>query len=209
MTYSLILFLICFQSIICSDKMLKSSLPVLFTPFKINGLTFRNRICVAPMAMYTSEDGFVNDFHLGHYQSFATGGAGLVMIGGTSVSKEGRSTPADNGLYNDSHIEPFAKIVKQIKKYGSVAGIQLFHSGRKGSTKILWEGGESIEDNDGGWPTVAPSAIPYDDKQITKVPKAATIEDMEQIKKQFAEAAQRAVKAGFQVSLIKELFIKV
>jgi 2,4-dienoyl-CoA reductase-like NADH-dependent reductase (Old Yellow Enzyme family) len=151
--------------------------------------------------MSGSEDGMATDFLLGHLQGFALGGAGLVMVESTAVSKQGLISPEDNGLWKDEQIQPLARIVRQIKKYGAVAGIQLNHSGRKGSCRTGWEGGESIRDEDGGWPTVAPSALAYDDKEIWKIPKAATIEDIERIKIEFAEAAKRAVKAGFDVSL--------
>ena len=177
-----------------------SSMPVLFTPLTLRGITFRNRICVSPMTMSGSEDGMATDFLLGHLQGFALGGAGMVVVEATAVSRQGLISPSDNGLWSDEQIQPIARVVRQVKAYGSVAGIQLNHAGRKGSCKVGWEGGASIPDEDGGWPTIAPSAIPYDKKQIWKVPKEATIEDIEQIKSQFAEAAKRAVKAGFDVS---------
>ncbi|XP_054157593.1 NADPH dehydrogenase-like [Oppia nitens] len=182
-----------------SDSVANTTLPVLFTPISIRGVTLRNRICVSPMAMSASENGLATDFHLGHLQGFALGGAGLVMMEGTAVSPQGLVTLEDNGLWSDDHIEQLARIVRQIKKYGAVAGIQLNHSGRKGSAKKGWEGGSSIADNDGGWPTVAPSPIPYDKELIWKIPKEATIDDIEKIKKQFAAAAKRAVTAGFEV----------
>ena len=175
--------------------------PVLFTPLTIRGVTLRNRICVSPMTMSGSENGFATDFLLGHLQGFALGGAALVVVEATAVSPQGLISPTDNGLWSDQHIEPLARIVRQIKKYGGVAGIQLNHAGRKASCKPGWEGGSSLMDNEGGWPSVAPSALPYDNKQISKVPKEATQADIEDIKKQFADAAQRAVKAGFDVSL--------
>lgn len=174
--------------------------PVLFTPLSIRGITLRNRICVSPMTMSGSENGSATDFLLGHLQGFALGGAALVVVEATAVSPQGLISPTDNGLWSDRHIEPLARIVRQIKKYGGVAGIQLNHAGRKGSCKTGWEGGASLKDEEGGWPTVAPSAVPYDTEQISKVPKEATQADIDDIKKQFAEAAQRAVKAGFEVS---------
>ncbi|CAG2101699.1 unnamed protein product, partial [Medioppia subpectinata] len=177
----------------------QTNAPALFTPITIRGVTFRNRISVSPMATSASEEGMVTDFHLGHLQGFAMGGAALVMTEATAVSPQGLISPTDNGIWGDQHIAPLARIVKEIKKYGGVAGIQLNHSGRKGSCKTGWEGGATIPDEEGGWPTVAPSAIAYDNETIWRVPKEATIEDIEQIKAQFAAAAQRAVKAGFEV----------
>jgi 2,4-dienoyl-CoA reductase-like NADH-dependent reductase (Old Yellow Enzyme family) len=133
-------------------------------------------------------------------QGFALGGAALVVVEATAVSPQGLISPKDNGIWGDEHIAPLARIVKQIKAYGGVAGIQLNHSGRKGSCKTGWEGGDSIRNEDGGWDTVAPSALAYDSESIWKVPKAATDADIEEIKRQFVAAAERAVKAGFEVS---------
>ena len=184
------------------QKRSNSSLPVLFTPITIRGITFRNRISVSPMTMSGSDgNGMATDFLLGHLQGFALGGAGMVVMEATSISPQGLISPTDNGIWSDKHIEPLTRITRQIKMFGAVPGIQLNHAGRKGSCNVGWEGGDSIKDEDGGWPTVAPSALAYDKDSIWKVPKEATIEDIEEIKKDFAEAAKRAVKAGFDVRL--------
>ncbi|XP_054157592.1 NADPH dehydrogenase-like [Oppia nitens] len=151
------------------------------------------------MTMSASKDGFATDFHLGHLQGFALGGAGLVVMEATAVSPQGLISLEDNGLWSDAHIEPLARIVKQIKAYGAVAAIQINHSGRKGSCRTGWDGGNSMADSEGGWPTVAPSAIPYDKESIWKVPKEATVDDIDEITKQFTAAAKRAVTAGFEV----------
>ena len=171
----------------------------LFSPITIRNVTLRNRICVTPMSMYNCEDGMATDFHLGHLQSFALGGAGLVMAEATAVTPEGRISPKDLGLWKDEQVEPFRKIIKQIKTYGAVPGIQLAHAGRKASTEVLWAGGESLTQEKGGWDTIAPTALAYG-KHIWKVPKEASFGDIGRVIQAFVSAAKRAVRAGFEVS---------
>ncbi len=177
-----------------------SSKSLLFSPLKIRDVTLKNRICVAPMCTYLSEDGFVNDWHLVHLGSFAIGGAALVMVEATGVEARGRLTPGCPGLWKDEHIEPMARIVKFLKSQDSVPAIQLAHGGRKASTVVPWLGRNSIADEEGGWPTIGPSAVAFGD-QVWKVPKAATLKDINDIKNSFVSAAKRAVKAGFEVNI--------
>ena len=174
----------------------KSSL--LFSPLTIRGVTLKNRIVVSPMCQYSAEDGFVNDWHLVNYGSFATGGAGLVMVEATGVEARGRISPGCPGIWKDEQIEPLQRVTKFIKSQGAVAGIQLGHGGRKASTVAPWVGRNSIADEDGGWPTIGPSPVEFGD-HVWKVPKEATIEDIEEIKNSWVSAAKRAVKAGFEV----------
>src|SRR5271157_4180264 len=113
----------------------------LFTPLTIREVTFRNRIAVSPMCQYSSEDGFVSDWHLVHLGSRAVGGAGAVMVEATAVEARGRFSPADTGIWKDDHVEPLGRIARFVEQQGAVAGIQLGHAGRKASTRRPWEGG--------------------------------------------------------------------
>ena len=171
---------------------------VLFTPVKFRGVTIKNRIGVSPMCQYTAEDGFVNDWHMVNYGSFATGGAGLIMIEATGVEARGRISPGCPGLWKDEQIEPMARITKFLKSYGAVPAIQLAHGGRKASTVPPWIGHDSIAEKDGGWETIGPSALAFGGP-IWKVPKEATLEDIELIKTAFVDSTKRAVKAGFEL----------
>jgi 2,4-dienoyl-CoA reductase-like NADH-dependent reductase (Old Yellow Enzyme family) len=122
-----------------------------------------------------------------------------VLTEAVAVTPQGRISPHDLGLWNDEQIEPLARIVRFISQRGSVAGIQLAHAGRKGSTSPPWENrGVTLAEAEGGWPIVAPSAVPYDDGCI--VPKALTEEGLLEIPAAFAQAARRALLAGFQVA---------
>jgi len=142
----------------------------------------------------------MNDWHLVHLGSFAIGGAGMITIEATAVEARGRITPSCPGLWKDEQIEPMARIVKFLKSQNSVPAIQLAHSGRKGSTVAPWIGRYSIPDEKGGWPTIGPIAEAYSE-HVPKVPKAATVKDLVDIRNAFISAAKRAVKAGFEVIL--------
>ena len=168
----------------------------LFEPFKIKDVTLRNRIAVSPMCQYSSEDGFPNDWHFVHLGSRAIGGAGLVVVEATAVSTDGRISPADSGIYYDDHIEPFAKIARFMKQNGAVPGIQLAHAGRKASANKPWEGDDHIDKDQGGWDTIAPSAIAFGGK-LDKVPKAMTLDDIARVKTDFVSATMRALAAGY------------
>ena len=172
----------------------------LFTPFRLRGIEFKNRIIVSPMCEYSAKDGHPTNWHLVHLGSRAVGGASLVMTEATGVSEIGRISPADTGLYLDSHVEAWRPIVEFIDEQGAVAGIQLAHAGRKASTAAPWLGGAPIAINDGGWTPVAPSAIPFDTGHTT--PTELTVEEIEQVVADFVAAAQRALRAGFQVAEI-------
>ena len=177
----------------------------LFSPVTLRGVTLPNRIVVSPMCQYTCEDGFVNDWHLVNLGSFARGGAGLVIAEATGVEPRGRISPGCPGLWKDEHVAPWKRIVDFIKSQGSVPGIQLAHAGRKGSTVAPWIGRDSIADEDGGWPTVGPSPVAFGDL-VTKVPKEATLQDIQDIKNAWVSAAKRAVKAGFEVRIYPKPF---
>lgn len=169
----------------------------LFQDLRLKDVVLRNRIAVSPMCQYSSDNGFPNDWHLVHLGSRAVGGAGLVMVEATAVSPEGRISPADTGIYLDQHVEPFARISRFLKQRGAVAGIQLAHAGRKASANRPWEGNDHIDTENGGWETIAPSAIPFG-ANLPKVPKEMTNEDIARVQEAFVSAAQRSLDAGFE-----------
>src|ERR1041385_2756675 len=139
----------------------KATMASLFQEFRLKDVVLRNRIAVSPMCQYSSDNGFPDDWHFVHLGSRAVGGAALVMVEATAVSPEGRISPADSGIYLDDHVEPFARIARFLKQYGAVPGIQLAHAGRKASATKPWEGSRHIETDEGGWDTLAPSAVAF------------------------------------------------
>jgi len=170
----------------------------LLSPLALRSLTLRNRIAMAPMCQYSAEDGMANDWHLVHLGSRAVGGTGLVIVEATGVTPDGRITPGDLGIWSDAHIEPLARIARFVESQGAVAGIQLAHAGRKASTAAPWLGGAALKSAaEGGWPVVAPSAIPFhpDDP----APVALDEGGIEGIVDAFEAAARRALAAGFKV----------
>lgn len=169
----------------------------LFQEFRLKDVSLRNRIAVSPMCQYSSDNGFLNDWHLVHLGSRAVGGAGLVIVEATAVSPEGRISPADSGIYLDEHVEPLARISRFLKEHGAVAGIQIAHAGRKASANTPWEGNDHIETENGGWDTIAPSAIPFGDN-LPKAPREMTVGDITAVQKAFVAAAKRALEAGFE-----------
>ena len=148
------------------------------------------------MCQYSSEDGFPTDWHLVHLGSLARGGAALVIAEATAVTPEGRITPADAGIWSDAQADAYARIVDFIHQQGAAAGIQLAHAGRKASTQRPWDGNGYVEPADGGWQTVAPSAIAFGD---WPAPRALPLEDISGVVQAFADAAVRADRAGFDV----------
>lgn len=174
------------------------SAPNLFSPLTIRSLTLKNRILVSPMCQYSCEDGFANDWHLVHLGSRAVGGAAAVITEAAAVTPEGRISPGDLGLWKDEHIEPLARITQFIRAQGVVVGIQLAHAGRKASKSAPWAGDKVVLPENGGWsPVYAPSEIPFDANSLT--PKALTIDEIQTQVQAFADAAKRALKAGFQI----------
>ncbi|HZZ81032.1 MAG TPA: NADH:flavin oxidoreductase/NADH oxidase [Gemmataceae bacterium] len=169
----------------------------LFTEFRLKDVVVRNRIAVSPMCQYSSDNGFPNDWHLVHLGSRAVGGAGLVMVEATAVSPEGRISPGDSGIYLDEHVEAFARIARFVKQHGAIPGIQLAHAGRKGSASRPWEGNRHIDSDNGGWDTIAPSAIPFGGT-LPKVPHEMTVQDIARVQEAFVSAARRALAAGFE-----------
>ncbi|HNR40634.1 MAG TPA: NADH:flavin oxidoreductase/NADH oxidase [Bacteroidales bacterium] len=169
----------------------------LFSTLAVKKIILRNRIVMSPMCQYSSSDGFANDWHLVHYGSRATGGAGLVIVEATAVSPEGRITPGDLGIWSDEYITGLERIAGFIHSKGAVAGIQLAHAGRKGSCAVPWKGGKQLGLDKGGWQTIAPSEIPYfpDDR----IPRPLDTDDIGKLISAFRAAAKRARMAGFRV----------
>ena len=178
--------------------MTSPAVPALFTPLTLRGITLRNRIVVSPMCMYSSTDGFINpDWHVIHLGSRAVGGAALVFTEATAVTAQGRISGFDLGIWDDAQVEGLATVVHAIKVHGAVAGIQLAHAGRKASVARPWEGGRQLALDAGGWPTVAPSAIPF--REGDRAPEALSTAGVRAITRAFADAALRARSAGFDV----------
>ncbi|MFH9616276.1 NADH:flavin oxidoreductase/NADH oxidase [Streptomyces pratensis] len=178
----------------------------LFEPYALRSLTIPNRIWMAPMCQYSAEAsgpdaGVANDWHLTHYGARAAGGTGLVLVEATAVSPEGRISAADLGIWNDRQVDAFRRITAFLDGQGTVPGIQLAHAGRKASTGRPWLGGGPVEIGDPeGWQPVAPSPLAYDDGH--NVPAELGTEDIQQVVGQFADAARRALDAGFRVAEI-------
>jgi 2,4-dienoyl-CoA reductase-like NADH-dependent reductase (Old Yellow Enzyme family) len=150
------------------------------------------------MCQYSCEEGLANDWHLVHLGSRAVGGAALVMAEATAVSRDGRISPGDMGIWSDGHVEPLARIARFVNGQGAVAGIQLAHAGRKASTDAPWRGDRGLlNPGEGGWTVVAPSPIPFSDKY--PLPVALDEDGIEEVIADFAAAGRRALAAGFRV----------
>ncbi|KAF7592211.1 hypothetical protein BBP40_000482 [Aspergillus hancockii] len=171
----------------------------LFSPITIRGVTFPNRLFLAPLCQYSAKDGYATDWHLTHLGGIIQRGPGLAIMEATAVQKVGRITPQDLGLYEDGQIGPLKRITEFAHSQNQKIAIQLAHAGRKGSAVAPWLSGNAMAVKEvGGWPDeiVAPSAIPQEEG-INTVPKALTGKDIAALKKDFGEAAKRAVKANF------------
>lgn len=170
---------------------------LLFTPYAIKSVTLKNRIVVSPMCQYSAIDGFANNWHLVHLGARAVGGAALIIQEATAVLPEGRISYADLGIWKDEHIEKLKEINEFIHEQGSVAGIQLAHAGRKASAETAWNGGRQIKEGPNGWVPLAPSAIPFHEKDV--LPKELEKEEIYTIIEAFKTAAKRSLEAGFKV----------
>ena len=169
----------------------------LFSPLKIKNIELKNRIIVSPMCQYTSEDGFANDWHLVHLGSRAVGGAALVFTEATAVAPQGRISINDLGIWKDEHIPFLKRITDFIELQGAMAGIQLAHAGRKSSQLPPWQASKEVSIEQGGWQTLAPSAIAFTPNNA--VPKEMSINEIKKTIQDFQDAALRAKKAGFKV----------
>lgn len=170
----------------------------LFSPFTIKNITLKNRIAISPMCQYSAIDGFANDWHLVHLGSRASGGAGLIIQEATAVSPEARISPSDLGIWKDEHIEKLKQINAFLVSQNSVPGIQLAHAGRKASVSAPWLGNKKLDFVQGGWQTVAPSAIPYHENEPF-LPEALDKNGIQKIISDFKTATKRVVEAGYQV----------
>lgn len=169
----------------------------LFSTLRLRQLEFRNRVFVSPMCQYSCHDGLATNWHLVHLGSRAVGGAGLVMVEASAVTPEGRISPQDLGIWSQAHADALQPIAAFIREQGAVAAIQLAHAGRKASTLRPWEGGGAVALERGGWQPVAPSGEAYSPSHPT--PRALTAAEIEQLPAIFAAAAERSLRAGFQV----------
>lgn len=170
----------------------------LLTPLTIRGVTFRNRIVMSPMCQYSSREGLADDWHLVHLGSRAVGGTGLVMVEATAVTRDGRISPGDMGIWGDQHVEPLARIARFVASQGAVPGIQLAHAGRKASSEAPWKGGAMLKTAaEGGWTVVGPSPLPF--RVGDPVPVPLDHPAIDAVVDAFAAAARRALSAGFRV----------
>jgi anthraniloyl-CoA monooxygenase len=173
------------------------AVPPMFLPLTLRDLTVANRVAVSPMCMYSAAGGIPDDFHLVHYGSRATGGAGLVFTEMTCVAPDARISPGCTGLWSDAHEAAWKRIVDYVHRAGPAKiAIQLGHAGRKGATCVPWEGADQPLTN-GAWPLVAPSPLPYLDH--SQVPRAMTRADMDAVIAAHVDATRRAVRCGFDL----------
>lgn len=174
--------------------------PTLFTPIKIRGLELQNRFIVSPMGTWSAQNGHLTDFHLMHLGAFAFRGVPLTIVESTAVAANGRTSPQDSGLWQDSQITPLKRVADFIHGQGQKIGIQLNHAGVKAgmiAPRFLLKGELKVAaEQDGGWPddVWGPSAIPHTERHV--VPKALTLEGIEALVQSFADAARRAIETG-------------
>src|SRR5919199_584593 len=175
----------------------KEAIPPMFTPFRLGDMELMNRVVVSPMAMYSAEDGTPNDFHLVHWGARAQGGAGLLFVEMTCVRPEGRITPGCCGMYKPEHETAFKRIVDFVHAHTRAKiGLQLGHSGGKGSTKVEWEGKDERLEKD-NWELLGPSAIPWSEN--SHEPREMTPDDMDEVLDAFVEATKMGDRAGFDM----------
>jgi anthraniloyl-CoA monooxygenase len=171
--------------------------PPMFTPFRLRGMTVANRVVVSPMDMYSAVDGTPNEFHLVHLGARALGGAGLVMTEMTCVSAEGRISLGCTGMYAPEHVAAWRRITAFVHEWSEArVCLQLGHSGRKGSTRKMWEGmDEPLAE--GGWSVMGPSPLPWSPANPTPIPMNRA--DMEAVTEEFVRAAEMAIVADFDM----------
>jgi 2,4-dienoyl-CoA reductase-like NADH-dependent reductase (Old Yellow Enzyme family) len=169
----------------------------LFSPLHLRSVGFKNRIFVSPMCQYSSAGGFPEDWHLVHLGSRAAGGAALVFTEATAVSPQGRISPQDLGIWSQDSISAFQRVTSFIKSRGAIPGIQLGHAGRKASTDVPWRARGPLTLEKGGWETVGPSPLPFDDR--SPLPREMTGAEVEKTTADFVRAARLGLQAGFEV----------
>jgi len=172
--------------------------PPMFQPFRLGDLELANRVVVSPMDMYVAPDGMPTDFHLVHLGGKALGGAGLVMTEMVCVSETGRITPGCTGIWNDEQTAAWRRVTDFVHTQSAARiGMQVGHSGRKGSTRLMWEGMD-LPLADGNWEVVGPSPLPYE-PGVSQVPRELDRADLALVRRQFVDAARRADDAGFDL----------
>lgn len=175
---------------------------MLFTPYTLKSVTFRNRIACSPMCQYSAVDGVANGWHQAHYATLARGGSSLVVVEATAVSPEGRITAGCLGLWNESQAEALAPIIASIKAAGAVPGIQIGHAGRKASANRPWEGDDHLSEGDPrGWQTIAPSAVAFG-ANLPRVPREMTKADIDRVRQDFVAATKRARDLGIEFLML-------
>lgn len=168
--------------------------PPMFTPFRLRGMELVNRVVVSPMDMYSAADGTVGDFHFIHFGGLAHGGAGLIFSEMTCVSADGRITPGCAGLYQPAHLAGWRRIIDMVhEESDAMFAMQIGHAGRKGSTRVAWEGMDRPLTRS-NWPLIAPSAIPF--YPFSQTPREMTPDDMTRVTAEFVAAARMAASAG-------------
>lgn len=174
-----------------------TALPPLFTPFSLRGVTFPNRIVLAPMCQYQADEGIPNDWHIAHHGRYAASGLGGAIAESTGVTAEGRISPGCTGIYRDDHVAAWAKVTALYRRQCIPTFLQLGHAGPKASTKRPWDGAGPLDaqSSEPPWQTLAPSPIPARDGW--PVPKAIEAEDIPALVDAFAAGARRALAAGF------------
>lgn len=170
---------------------------LLFQPYKIKSITFKNRIITSPMCMFSAQEGYTNDWHFVHYGTRAVGGSGTVIVEATAVTAQGRITDTDLGIYEEGHVLGLKRIAQFLKENDCVPGIQLAHAGRKGSTWISGRDRGILSSDDRGWEIIAPSPFPFSEESA--VPRKMTKEDILEVQEAFVKGAERAKEAGFQL----------
>lgn len=187
---------------LASTASMKDTKALLFTPMEIRGVTLRNRIVVSPMAQYSAVDGFVTDWHFAHLAKFAMGGAGLVFTEATKVERRGLGTVGDMGIWKDEHIEPLRRISTFLREQGAVPAMQLNHAGRKAGTYKPWDGFGPLDrsvpvEGQEHWPVIGPSSVEY--LEGWPLAREMTKTDITEVQDNWVKAAQRAVRAGFDI----------
>lgn len=184
---------------------MEPAVSALFEPYTLRSLTIPNRVWMPPMCQYSAapegaEAGAPRDWHFAHYAARAAGGTGLIIVEATAVSAEGRISPYDLGIWNDTQAAAFRRVTDFLKSQDTVPAIQLAHAGRKASTDRPWKGGAPVGADEHGWQPVAPSPVAFDERH--PVPTELTVERIREIVGQFADAARRSLDAGFEIAEI-------
>ncbi len=177
--------------------------PHLFCPLESRSLRLRNRVVISPMCQYSAHEGMLADWHLVHLGRFATGGAAVVFTEATAVQKRGRITHGDAGLWSEEQIVPHSHVAQFVKRHGAVPAVQLAHAGRKASMQRPWFGNGPLDEadiarGDMPWQPVGASALPVGDGWLEPHPLTAT--EIQDVVGDFAAAAQRAIRAGYQIA---------